>query len=81
MGMGNERQPPFALLFLGVTAAALAPTISIALVCFFCWLTEPPSFPGDPNIGLGLLCLILPFNLPFVLLAWILLAIWTRRQN
>jgi len=81
MGMGNERQPQFALLFLGVTAAVLAPTIAIALMCFFCWLTEPPSFPGDPNIGLGLLWLILPYNLPFVVLAWIPLAIWNSRQN
>jgi hypothetical protein len=42
---------------------------AVATVVFACWLTEPPSFPGDPNIGAGLLGMAALLNVP-VLAAW-----------
>jgi len=42
---------------------------AVATVAFACWLTEPPSFPGDPNIGAGLLGMAALLNVP-VFVAW-----------
>ena len=79
--MDSKRQSSFPLQLLCVTFVAASPTITVAVMFFFCWLTEPPSFPGDPNIGLGLLYLTAQFNVPFVLLAWIGLVIWRQRNK
>jgi hypothetical protein len=58
--------------------ASIVPVVFLLLVArmyLFSTLTEPPSFPGDPNIGLGILQMACALNLP-VMLAWIAWLAW-----
>lgn len=57
-----SRKPPAALIaWTWLTLGGLAYALMSYL---FCWLTEPPSFPGDPNIGAGLVCIAAVLNVP-----------------
>lgn len=55
------------------------PTLPLTILsAFVCSQVEPPSFPGDPNIGLGLIYLASLLNIP-TSLGWLIF--WVARSN
>ncbi|MDZ4684679.1 MAG: hypothetical protein SH850_06270 [Planctomycetaceae bacterium] len=81
--VGKDCQPLHALFWLTLaTGAPLWLAIGSDVICR---LTEPPSFPGDPGIGAGLIDVVALLNLPILGLAWIGWGLWawlrTPRNN
>jgi hypothetical protein len=69
-GMGGQRKIGIAGWLLMLASCVTVPLcLLVGGVVFVCWLTEPPTFPGDPNIGLGLLELVCILNVP-VFVGW-----------
>jgi hypothetical protein len=62
-------------ILIGASIAPVAILLLVAGMCFFFWLNEPPSKPGGPDIGLGILSMACALNLP-VMLAWIAWLAW-----
>ncbi|MDZ4684307.1 MAG: hypothetical protein SH850_04405 [Planctomycetaceae bacterium] len=70
----KTRQPGHVLFWLTLVTGM---PLWLATGSYFAfWLTEPPSFPGDPDIGMGLVYFVALFNLPVLVLAWIGWGIW-----
>ena len=57
------------LLLIGATGGCVPLFLACAGIVICSGLSEPRSFPGNPNIGGGLLLLVAVFGVPF-LVGW-----------
>jgi len=70
-GSWHPKQASFVtLLLIGATCITVPMFLLICGVVVFCRLTEPASFPGDPDNGGGLLLMAAGILIVPVLLGW-----------
>jgi hypothetical protein len=64
------------LTFVCLSLLVCTPTILAAASYFHYQATRPPTFPGDPDIGFGILMLVALANAPVLALTWLGWFVW-----